>query len=165
MHGIKTNLLTTGTRPIAAIATAAIGLVATASASADAATTALNEEFPLDTPVLVTDVRKAIGLAGTGGTLGPALAAIADQASPFVVVVRVGIDTDQADQDQLAIGGTTGASYTGAQALLMAQAQLGIRPRIICAPGLDTQPVTAALASVARNLRGMAYGLRCRPQS
>lgn len=157
MHGIKTNLLTTGTRPIAAIATAVIGLVATASAAAGAATTALDAAFPLNTPVLVTDVRKAIGQAGTGGTLGPALAAIADQASPFVIVVRVGIDEDPADQDLLTIGGTTGANYTGAQALLVAQAQTGIRPRIICAPGLDSQTVTTALVTVAKNLRGMVY--------
>ena len=43
-HGIKVNELTTGARPIAAIATAVIGLVVTCdTADADA--------FPLDTPV------------------------------------------------------------------------------------------------------------------
>lgn len=150
MHGIKTNLLTTGTRAIAAVATAVIGLVCT-SADADAAT------FPLDTPVLVTDVRAAIAKAGVAGTLAKSLAAIADQASPVVVVVRVGTDADVADQNLLAIGGTAGSSYTGAQALLMAEAVTGVKPRILAAPGLDTQPVATALVSIAKKLRGMVY--------
>lgn len=157
MHGIKTNLLTTGTRPIAALATAVIGLVVTASATGATAIAALNAAFPLDTPVLVTNVRKAIAEAGDGGTLGPALAAIADQASPYVIVVRVGIDADPVDQDALTIGATAGAAYTGAQALLVAEAQTGLRPRIIAAPGLDSQAVTTALVVIAKNLRGMVY--------
>lgn len=156
-HGITTNLLTTGTRPIPAIATAVIGLIATASAEAGAATTALNAAFPLDTPVLVTDIRRAIGEAGTGGTLKPALEAIADQTSPIVIVVRVAADEVEADQNDLVIGDTAGGSYTGLQALLAAEQQTGIRPRILGAPGLDTQVVTAALAVVARKLRAMAY--------
>lgn len=150
MHGIKTNLLTTGTRAIAAAATAIIGLVCTA-ADADA------DIFPLDTPVLVTDVRRAIADAGVAGTLAKSLAAIADQASAVVVVVRVAADVDPADQNTLVIGGTAGASYTGAQALLMAEAVTGVRPRILVAPGLDTQPVTTALVAVAKKLRAMVY--------
>lgn len=150
MHGIKTNLLTSATRAIAAVATAVIGLLCTADdADADA--------FPLDTPVRVTDVRRAIADAGTAGTLAKSLAAIADQASAEVVVVRIASDTDPADQNLLAIGGTAGASYTGAQALLMAETVTGVRPRILVAPGLDTQPVTAALITIAKKLRGMVY--------
>src|SRR4051812_43406939 len=82
MHGIRIIEPVTGARPIAAIATAVIGLLATA-ADADADT------FPLNTPVLITDVRAAIGKAGTAGTLARALTAIADQCSPIMVVVRV----------------------------------------------------------------------------
>jgi len=159
MHGIKTNLLTTGARAIAPLSTAIIGIVVTASATAGANTTALDAAFPLDTPVLVTNIRTALSDAAitNGGTLLPTLEAIADQASPTLVIVRVATDTDPGDQDDLVVGGVTAGSYTGLQALLAAEAQTGFRPRIIGAPGLDTQEVTTALAIVARKLRGMAY--------
>ena len=55
------------------------------------------------------------------------------------------------------IGGTVNGSRTGLQALLAAEPQLGVRPRILGAPGLDTLPVAAALAVVADKLRGFAY--------
>lgn len=156
-HGITTNVLTIGTRPIAPLATAIIGLLATATAGAGAATVALDAAFPLDTPVLVTDVRAAIGMAGTGGTLKAALEAIADQASPVVIVVRVGVGLDEAAQNTLLIGDTVDGEYTGSKALLAAEVQTGFRPRIIGAPGLDTQAVTTALVTVAQKLRAMVY--------
>lgn len=56
-HGVRVIELTNGSRPIRTISTAIIGLVATAS---DADATA----FPYDKPVLVTNVRAAIGKAG-----------------------------------------------------------------------------------------------------
>ena len=147
MHGIKTNILTTGTRPIAALTTATIGLICTATAAEGAATDALDTAFPLDTPVLVTDIRRALADAGTGGTLKPALEAIADQASPILIVVRV--DVDELTQDDLVVGDL--GTYTGMQALLSAEAQTGRRPRIIGAPGLDTR---------AAPLPFMAYAAR-----
>lgn len=162
MHGIKVLEVTDGTRPIRAISTSIIGLVATAGAVAGPLTAALDAAFPLDTPVLVTDIRSAIRDAGTTGTLKAALEAIADQASPVVVVVRVGVTTGEAEdptQDELVIGGSTAGSYTGMKALLAAQGQLGVRPRIIGAPGLDTEEVATELALIARQLRGMAYAM------
>lgn len=155
MHGIKTNVLIEGARTISALATGVIGLVCTATAAAGAPTTALNAAFPLDTPVLVTDVRAAIAEAGTGGTLGPALAAIYDQCSPIVIVVRVANEAVQADQDDAVIG--SAGDYSGLHALLAAESVTGYRPRVIGAPGLDTQGVTTALASVAQKLRAMVY--------
>lgn len=156
-HGITTNVLTIGTRPIAPIATAIIGLLATATAAVGAPTAALNAAFPLDTPVLVTDIRRAIGLAGSGGTLKRALEAIADQASPIAIVVRVAVGVDQAAQDVAVIGDTLDGNYTGLKALLAAEVQTGFRPRIIGAPGLDSQLVTTAMVTVAQALRGMVY--------
>jgi len=153
MHGIKTNVLTEGTRTIAAVASGVIGLVCTATAAAGAAADALNAAFPLDTPVLVTDVRKAIGQAGTGGTLLPSLEAIYDQCSPIVIVVRVAVDAE--DQDAAVIGAP--GDYSGIYALLAAESVTGYRPRVIGAPALDTQAVTTALATVARKLRAMVY--------
>ena len=121
-HGIKTNLLQTGARPINPVSTAIIGMVCTAS-DADA------DIFPLDRPVLVAAVRSAIGSAGTQGTLAKALATIADQCSPTVIVVRVATPTDPTEQEALVVGTSTGGTYTGMKALLMAQAITGFRPR------------------------------------
>lgn len=158
MHGIKTNLLTTGARAITPVVTAIIGIIVTATAAAGAATTALNAAFPLDKPVLVTNIRSALAAAeATTGTLLPTLEAINDQASPTLIIVRVATDADPADQALLTIGGATAGAYTGMQALLAAEVQTSFRPRIIGAPGLETQSVTEALAIIARKLRGRAY--------
>ncbi|WP_137681165.1 phage tail sheath subtilisin-like domain-containing protein [Aurantiacibacter suaedae] len=150
-HGITVNEISAGARPIADVATSVIGLVATAS-DADAAV------FPLDTPVLLSDVSRAIGKAGSTGTLAKVLTAIADQASPPVIVVRVeeGADADATDTN--VIGTVTAeGTRTGLQALLDAESLLGLRPRIIGAPGHDSQAVTTKLAAIARELRAFAY--------
>ena len=149
-HGVRVVEINSGTRPIRTISTAVIGLVATA-ADADAAA------FPLDTPVLITDLRSAIGKAGAAGTLSKSLGAILDQTNAVVVVVRVAPGADEAETTSNVVGSYTNGGYTGMQALLAAQARLGVRPRIIGAPGLDTQPVTTALATLAQKLRGFAY--------
>ena len=155
-HGVRVIEINDGTRYIRTISTAVIGLVATAS-DADVAT------FPLNKPVLLTNVRAAIGKAGTQGTLAKSLKAIVDQCDPLVIVVRVadgaGADAEAiaADQTSKVIGTVTGSVYTGMQALLAAQARTGVRPRILGAPGLDTQAVTTSLVAVAKKLRAMVY--------
>ena len=50
----------------------------------------------------------------------------------------------------------TGA-HSGLQALLTAKSALGIKPRILGAPGLDAQAVAAELAVIADALRAFAY--------
>ncbi|MFY9349009.1 MAG: phage tail sheath subtilisin-like domain-containing protein [Sphingobium sp.] len=147
-HGIFVNEPVDGARNIADVATGVIGLVATGP-DADA------DLFPLNQPALVADVRSALSAVGDDGTLGPALAAIADQASPIVVVVRVEETVDPQDQDDATAGAL--ADYSGVYGLLAAEQQLGVRPRILGAPGLDTAPVASVLGTVARNLNGMAY--------
>ncbi|MFC0686552.1 phage tail sheath subtilisin-like domain-containing protein [Novosphingobium clariflavum] len=148
MHGIKTNILLTGTRTIATLASGVIGLIATAD-DADAAL------FPLNKPAPITDLRSALAKTGTTGTLGPALEAIYDQVSPIVIVVRVAEGDDEAEQDAAVIG--SAGLYTGMYALLAAEAQTGYRPRVLGAPGLDSQAVTTAFATVAKKLRGRVY--------
>ena len=156
-HGVRVIELTNGSRPIKTPSTAIIGLVATAS-DADA------ETFPYDTPVLVTNVSKAKGKAGTLGTLAASLDAISQQCQPIIVVVRVPDGVGSSDEERAAdlasnvIGGTLpDGSYTGMQALLSAPAMLGVKPRILGAPGLSTQPVATAFQSLAQKLRAMAY--------
>jgi uncharacterized protein len=151
MHGIKITEVTEGARSIATVATAVIGLVATApAAEADA--------FPLNRPVLVTDLAAAIGQAGAGGTLGGVLQAIYDQVKTPVVVVRVEAGDDEAETSANVIG-TTDANgvKTGMQALLAAEAITGVRPKILGAPGLDTEAVTKALAIIGQRLLGRVY--------
>lgn len=150
-HGVRVTEINEGTRPIRTIATAIIGLVATAS-DADAAA------FPLNVPVLVTNVLTALGKAGVQGTLAATLRAIADQGGAIAVVVRVAQGSTPAETTSNVIGTVTNTGqHTGAQALLVAQAQLGVRPRILGAPGLDTQAVTTALVTIAQKLRAMVY--------
>ncbi|WP_240355303.1 phage tail tape measure protein [Pectobacterium brasiliense] len=62
-HGMQVVEINDGTRVISTVSTAIIGMVCTAS-DADAAT------FPLNTPVLITNVLSAAGKAGKTGTLG-----------------------------------------------------------------------------------------------
>ncbi len=157
MHGITITELTEGARSLVLTATAVIGLVATATAPAGAATDALDAAFPLNRPVLVVDLEAAIGVAGTTGTLASTLRAIADQAKAPVVVVRVAAGADAATTSANVIGTTVNGVKTGMQALLSAESQLGVKPRILGAPGLDTQAVTTALVVIAQKLRGFVY--------
>ena len=156
-HGVRVIEINGGVRPIRTISTAIIGLIATSS-DADAAA------FPYDTPVLITNVRQAIGKAGTKGTLAATLEAIAEQCLPVTVVVRVADGEGETDEDKAAdlvskVIGTTlpNGSYSGMKALLSAPAKLGVKPRILGAPGLSTQPVATAFQSLAQQLRAMAY--------
>jgi uncharacterized protein len=150
-HGVRVIEITEGSRPIRTVATAIIGLIATGS-DADAAF------FPLNTPVLVTNVYTALGKAGVMGTLAKSLNAIAQQARPICVVVRVEDGEDSAETTSNVIGTVLPSGQrTGAQALLSAQSQLGVKPRILGAPGLDSQPVATALAAISQQLRAMSY--------
>ena len=156
-HGVRVLELTEGVRAIRTISTAIIGLVATAP---DADATA----FPLDTPVLVTNVFSALAKAGTAGTLAASLDAISQQCRPIIVVVRVA-EGAGANPEEIAAETTSNVigtvlpsgQYTGMKALLAAPAKLGIKPRILGAPGLDTLPVATALAAIAQQLRAFAY--------
>lgn len=150
-HGVRVIEINEGTRPIRTISTAVVGLVATAD---DADETV----FPLDKPVLLTNVLTAIGAAGTTGTLRRALEAIASQTKPMTIVVRVAEGLDEAETNTNVIGTTdVNGKYTGMRALLSAQSQLQVKPRILGAPGLDTEPVAVALAGIAQQLRAFAY--------
>ena len=150
-HGVRVLEINEGTRPIRTVSTAVVGMVCTAS-DADAV------KFPLNKPVLLTDVLTASGSAGEMGTLARSLDAIADQASPVTVVVRVEEGADEAATTSNIIGGVSPTGeYQGMKALLAAEAQLGVKPRILGVPGLDSLPVTTELVSIAEKLRGFAY--------
>lgn len=150
-HGVRVTEINEGTRTISTVSTAIVGMVCTAD-DADAAT------FPLNTPVLLTDVLTASGKAGESGTLARSLDAIGDQAKPVTVVVRVAQGETEAETTSNIIGGVTAdGKRTGMKALLTAQAKCGVKPRILGVPGHDTQAVATELLSVAQSLRGFAY--------
>ncbi|MCR1567180.1 phage tail sheath protein [Mixta sp.] len=150
-HGVRVVEINDGTRTISTVSTAIVGMVCTAE-DADAAA------FPLNEPVLITNVLSAVGKAGKKGTLAVALQAIADQAKPVTVVVRVAEGATPAETTSNIIGTTDeNGRYTGMKALLSAQTQLGVKPRILGVPGLDALEVATALAGIAQQLRAFAY--------
>ena len=150
-HGVRVTEISDGVRTIRTVSTAIIGMVCTAP---DADETA----FPLNEPVLITNVNTAIGKAGTQGTLYQSLDAIADQATPVIVVVRVKEGATEAETTRNIIGTTTAdGKYTGMKALLTAQTKLSAKPRILGVPGLDSLPVATELISIAQKLRAFCY--------
>jgi len=150
-HGVRVIEINEGTRPIRTVSTAVIGLVATAD-DADA------DYFPADKPKLITNVMEAIGKAGTTGTLSKALDAIADQTKPVIVAVRVPEGIDAAATTTNLIGTVTASGqYTGMKALMAAESQFGVKPRILGVPGLDDQAVATELVSIAEQMRAFAY--------
>ncbi|WP_210512222.1 phage tail sheath protein [Pantoea ananatis] len=150
-HGVRVIEVNEGTRTITTVSTAIIGMICTGD-DADAAT------FPLNRPVLLTDILTASGKAGKTSTLAASLDAIADQAKPLVVVVRVAQGATEAETSANIIGGVTDDGMrTGMQALLAAQTVCGVKPRILGVPGHDTKAVATALLSVAQSLKAFAY--------
>lgn len=150
-HGVRVIEIDDGTRPIRNISTAVIGLVAT-NDDADA------DAFPLDTPILTNDARPMSGKAGDKGTLAMALDAIADYGRTPVVIVRVAEGESEEERTSNVIGGAKAdGSYCGMHALMTAETVLGVKPRILDCPGLDTLPVATELISIAPQLRAFAY--------
>ncbi|EMR4173232.1 MULTISPECIES: phage tail sheath protein [Serratia] len=150
-HGVRVVEINDGTRVISTVSTAVVGMVCTGK-DADP------KLFPLNTPVLITDVIAAAGKAGKSGTLAKALSAIGDQCKPVTVVVRVEEGKDAAETTSNIIGGADeNGRYTGMKALLTAQAVTGVKPRILGVPGLDNQEVATALAGICQQLRAFGY--------
>jgi hypothetical protein len=168
LHGVEVVNIDDGARSITIPATSVIGIVGTAP-RADATV------FPLNVPVLVPNSRTMAAAllknaAGTDGdgTLADALDSIFDQAGASVVVVRVDVGVDDAATLANVVGGenaTTGARE-GAHALLDAEHAVGVKPRILIAPGFTHQrpevagvpganPVVAELAGIADRMRAV----------
>ncbi len=142
---------------------ASTGAGVVAAAAAQALTGGVNEPFPLNTPIEIMGRRPA-GLGSTG-TIPDALDDIFMQAGAVVVVIRVAPGADDAATTANVIGGINDVTggYEGVHALLGAESQLGLRPRILIAPGFTHQRadnaanmVVDALLTVAHRLRGIA---------
>lgn len=149
-HGITAKEFTKGMRNISDISTSIIGIIATAD---DADSTV----FPLNMPVFYTSAYAVLDKAGKTGTLYKALDGIIDQADAQIIVVRVAHHDDPAEQQKLVIGEADNSVFTGIQALRRAKAMTGFTPKILGAPGLDSQAVITELVSVAQASRAFVY--------
>ena len=143
IHGVEVVEVEGGARPIRTVKSSVIGLVGTAS------------KGPLNTPTLILGSRKeAVEIFGEPdalSTIPDALDAIFDQSGALVVVVRV-------ENSESIIGGVDAGTgqYQGVQALLAAEAQAHVTPRILIAPGYtQDQAVLAELVGVAERLRAV----------
>lgn len=133
-HGVRVVEVNEGTRSITTVSTAIVGMVCTGD-DADA------KMFPLNKPVLITDVLTASGKAGESGTLARSLDAIADQAKPVTIVVRVPQGETEDETTTNIIGAVTAeGKKTGMKALLS-----GLLGALLSPIGL----VVTALAGVA----------------
>lgn len=147
-HGLRIVSVKSGVVALSVPSSSIWAIVATAP-DADAGS------FPQGEPVLVSDLEAAIVAAGSDGTLQRSLRAIADHGRSIgvVVVVAEGVGSDAGDiQDDL-----NANVIAGLQKLLLASQLLEVKPQIIGAPGLDTQPVTTALGVLLGKLRGFGY--------
>lgn len=134
-HGVTAHELTQGIMPMQNANMSTIGLIATAD-DAD------NEMYPINTPVLLTGITKAnIDKAGIKGTLKDCLTTMREITNPAIVVLRV---TDISNVDIL-------------DELLNCQTLLGITPKILGAPELDTPTVVKKMISIAKKRRGFVY--------
>lgn len=152
LHGIEVIEVDDGVRPIQTVRSAVIGVIGTAPA-ADA------DRFPLNTPVLLAGNPRLAADLGATGTLPDAIRGIFDQAGPMVVVVRVDAGADVAAATANVIGAAVAG--TGVHAFLAAQTATGVTPRILIAPGFTSaresasNPVVAALLTIANRLRAV----------
>jgi phage tail sheath protein FI len=151
LHGTEVLEITDGIRPISTVKSSVIGLVGTAP-DADAAT------FPLNTPVLLYgEQRLAAKLDTTGdgeGTLKDAIDAIFDQTGAVVVLVRVEEGATDAETLSNILGDST--LMTGVWALLTAQTEVKVTPRILIAPGF-TGVRPSGVSTIAVDTAGTGY--------
>lgn len=150
-HGVRVLELNDGTRPIRTVETAVIGMVVTGE-DADASA------YPLNTPVLLTNVLGGLAKAGTKGTLAQSLDAISDQTNCATVVVRVAEGATAAETTSNIVGGANAdGRYTGLKALLAAKSRVGVQPRILGVPGFDNLAVSTEMTTIAQKLRAFQY--------
>lgn len=138
-HGITQTEAPIGAISLDSPGVAAWGVVATAPAG----------DFDPGDVILVDDIDAAIEAAGSGGTAGSVLRAVRTFGRSLGVLIVVAEEEETADQ--------IAAVVAGVERLRTAEQVVGLRPRIIAAPGLDTAAATAALAAMAVALNGMAY--------
>ena len=150
-HGITGRETASGKIPIRDAATAVIAMLAFAD-DAD------EEAFPLNTPVLVTSINRILPKAGTTGNLRKNLEIISQITSPTLVVIRIDDPLGAVLNQSLVIGTTEETGQrTGLQALLTVKSVIGLTPKIICVPDVETIDIANAIGAICKKLRAYAY--------
>lgn len=151
-HGISKKEPSSGIIPMRDAATNTIALIAFSN-DAD------ENVFPLDTPVLVTSINRALAASGTEGNLRASLETIAAITNPTLIVVRIADPFTGEIFDQSKVIGTTlpSGQRTGLQAFLTAKSILGLTPKIIAAPDVESPSVVQSIAMICQKLRAYSY--------
>lgn len=119
------------------------------------------QKFPLNTPVLLAGNPAQAADLGDTGTLKDAVDDVFDQIGAYTILIRVEEGADLAGTMSNLVGDVT--QLTGVHALKKAEAQLGIKPRLIAAPGFTSgdgvtaNPVVAELVGVLDELKAVAF--------
>ncbi len=138
-HGITAQEKSQGIMPMRNANMSIICLIAI-SEDAD------NAMYPMDTPVLLPGIKQSnLDKAGTKGTLGKYLRHIRDIHNPTIVVLRL---SNPEAVDTLDI-------------LRSCQSRLGVTPKIMGAPELDTPAMVQKMVTIAKDRRMMVYA-NCR---
>jgi len=151
LHGIETVEKNDGPRPVQTIDTGIIGLIGTA-------TLANTTLFPLNVPFAIHGINDIPAGLGAVGTVPDALKSIFKQAtkvSQTVVVVLVEAGADAKATMSNIIG--SAASKTGLHAFRKAQSLLGLKPKILVAPGFTSARPADGLASITTTEGGEDY--------
>lgn len=151
LHGVEVVTLDDGPRPIRTVRSSVIGIVGTAPNADPAA-------FPLNKPVLIAGSRRDAGLLDTTalktglGTLPGAIDLMLDQIGAAIVVVRV----DDTAGVSAVLGGVDGnGEFLGVHALMAAQTELGVTPRVLLAPGFTAdRPIGLTAINVTQQGAG-----------
>lgn len=145
LHGIEVIQTDDGLRPVRQAASSVVAIVGSAP-EADAML------FPINQPVLLANAPRLAAKLGASGSLKSAIESIYRQSGAKIVVVR----TNPNDDHPLpAVTGNL-TDHTGVYALLKSQAQLGVTPRILCAPGWTHQRPNG-VAAVQLTNHGSGY--------
>lgn len=133
-HGITAQEVTQGIKPMRNSDTSVIGLIAFSN-DAD------KYKYPLDKPALLAGItQQDINDAGTLGTLRGALESIRSVTNPTVVVLRISSITPE-----------------NINKILLSASLLGVTPKILGAPEIDTPAVVAEMIKVAKKSRAFIY--------
>lgn len=171
LHGVEIIEIDDGARPIQTVKSSVIGLVGTAP------------KGPVNTPTLILGSRsEAVKIFGDNQnySIPKALDGIFDQTGAMVVVINVAdpensahLTTGVLDPTKITLGDIVGGvdsetgKYKGVSALLAAQSEVAVTPRILIAPGFTHQtpldendepvanPVIAELLGIAESLRAV----------
>lgn len=129
LHGCEVAEVTDGIRPIRTAKSSVIGIIGTAPDASEA-------DYPHHTPVLLANNPRKAAKLGKAGTLFDAVAAVYAQTGATIVVVRVPEGANANETLSNIIGNVT--LMTGVHAFRAANSLLGVKPKILIAPGFTS---------------------------